>query len=101
MDHLFWDRVSPRPSGLKEDFPVFSQIKDIVAFNGDYFLVAKDFETLSFAEHFHSFHVRKGNPENVSMLKVDELLLFKPFDLQTTYGFDRDDQYVVSVHVFV
>ncbi len=43
----------------------------------------------------------QGNDENVSMLKVDELRFFKPFDLQTTYSFDRDDQYVVPVHVFV
>lgn len=79
----------------------FSQIKDIVAFEGEYFLLTEDFETLSFAEHFHSFHVVQGNDENVSLLKVDELRFLKPFDLQTTYGFDRDDQYVVPVHAFV
>lgn len=88
-------------TSIEEDLPLFSQITDIVALNGDYFLVAEDFETLCFPEHFHSFHVRQRNDENVSMLKVDELRLFKPFDLQTTYGFDRDYQYVVPVHVFV
>lgn len=88
-------------SDIEEDLPVFSQIKDIVAFNGEYFLLPENFETLSFAEHFHSFHVMQGNGDNVSMLKVNELRFFKPFDLQTTYGFDRYDQYVVPVHVFV
>lgn len=53
-------------------------------------LVTEDFQTLCFAEHFHSFHVTQGNDQNVSMLKVDKLHFFKPFDLQTTYGFDRD-----------
>lgn len=81
--------------------PVFSQIKDVLAFNREYFLVTEDFHTLCFAEHFHSFHVTQGNDQNVSMLKVDNLHFFKPFDLQTTYGFDRDYQYVVLVHVFV
>jgi len=95
----------------EDDLPVFSQIKDIIAFNGEYFLVTEDFQTLCFAEHFHSFHVTQGNDQNVhvtqgndqnvSMLKVDKLHFFKPFDLQTTYGFDRDDQYVVPVHVLV
>lgn len=84
-----------------EDLPVFSLIRDIVSHNGDYFLLAEDFETLCFAEHFHSFHVRQGNDRNVSVLKVYELCLFKPFDLQTTYGFDRDDQYVVPVHLLL
>lgn len=88
-------------SNTEDDLPVFSQIKDIVEFNGDYFLLAKDFETLCFAERFHSFNIRQGNSENISLLKVDELNSFKPFDLQTTYGFDRDDQYVVPVHVLV
>ncbi|KAJ4938378.1 hypothetical protein JOQ06_002998 [Pogonophryne albipinna] len=63
--------------------------------------VPEDLETLCFAEHFHSFHVVLGNDANVSMLKVEELRFFKPFDLLTSYGFDRDDQYVVPVHVFV
>ena len=81
--------------------PVFSLIRDIVSLNGDYFLLEEDFERLCFAEYFHSFHLRQGNDENVSVLKVDELCLFKPFDRQTTYGFDRDDQYVVPVHVLL
>ncbi|KAJ4940161.1 hypothetical protein JOQ06_026470 [Pogonophryne albipinna] len=63
--------------------------------------VPEDLETLCFAEHFHSFHVVLGNDANVSMLKVEELRFFKPFDLQTSYVFYRDDQYVVPVHVFV
>lgn len=81
--------------------PVFSQIKDIIAFNQEYFLVTEDFQTLCFAEHFHSFHVTQGNDQNVSMLKVDKLHFFNSFDLQTPYRFDRDYQYVVPVHVFV
>lgn len=88
-------------SKIEEDLPVFSQIKNTVAFNGAHFLLIQDLETLSFAEHFHAFNVVQGNNENVSVLNVVNLRFFKPFDLQTTYGFDRYDQYVVPVHVFV
>lgn len=88
-------------SNIEEDLPVFSEIKHIIGFDGTFFLITEDLETLCFAEHFHSFHVVLGNYANVSMLKVEELRFFKPFDLQTSYGFDRDDQCVVPVHVFV
>ena len=65
-------------------------------------LVCSNIEDLPvFSLFFHSFNVRRGNDKNISVLKVDELCLFKPFDLQTTYGFDRDDQYVVPVHVLL
>lgn len=88
---------------VEEDLPVFSQIKDILAFNGEYFLQTADLKTLSFAEHFHSFHVIQVNHENVSMPNSfhSKLCFFKSFDLQTTYGFDRNYLYLVPVHAFV
>lgn len=88
-------------SKLEEGMPTFSQIKEIIGLDEEYFLVTEDFETLGFAEHFHSYHVLQSDKGNVSLLKVDQLCFFKPFDLQTTYGFDSDDHYIVPVQVFL
>ena len=88
-------------SHMDDGLPVFSRIEHIVLFNGDYFFVMDDFQTLGFIEHLHSFCVKEGNQGNVTLLKVDKLHFFKPFDLQTTYGVDQNDMYVVPVHTFV
>lgn len=79
-------------------FLVFGQIKDLLHLKKEHF--RGDFVTLISAEHF-SHHVLQGSCENVSILTVDELQFFKPFDLQATSGFDRDDHYTVPEHVFV
>lgn len=88
-------------SKIEDGMPVFSQIKDLIVSAGECFLAVQDFETLGFSEHFHSYQVVEGNGYNTSLLKVEELQFFKPFDLQTTYGFDRYDPYVVPVHVLI
>ncbi|MEQ2236488.1 hypothetical protein ILYODFUR_013340 [Ilyodon furcidens] len=49
------------------------------------------FETLGFDEHFHSYHVVKGNEFDASLLRVHQLQFFQLFDLQTMYVFERND----------
>lgn len=88
-------------SKIEDGMPIFSQISDIIVFAGIYFLDVEHFETLGFDEHFHYYHVVKGNEFDVSLLRVDQLQFFQPFDLQTTYTFDRNVLYVVLVHVLL
>lgn len=86
---------------MKDDLPVFSKITDIIGFDGQNFLLTCDFETLCFVEHLHSFQVQEGLCRNVSILNVETLRFFKPFDLQTSYGFQQNDLYIVPIHVFI
>ena len=88
-------------SKIADGMPIFSKISDIIVFAGNYFLAVEHFETLGFDEHFHSYHVAKGNEFDASLLRVDQLQFFQPFDLQRTYGFERNDLYVVLVHVLL
>lgn len=88
-------------SELKDDIPVFSKITDIFEFNGQHFLLTSDFETVCFVEHLHSFQVQEGLCRKVSLLNVETLRFFKPFDLQTSYGFQQNDLYIVPLHVLL
>ena len=88
-------------SKIENDHPVFCQIKDILLVGEDYFLITEEFETLGFAAHFHSYHVLERKERKTLLFKVDLLLFYKPFDLQTSYGFAENDLYIVPLHVFL
>lgn len=109
VDHLSWITCFGTEyrsglfvcSDLRDDIPVFSKITDIIAFDSQYFLLTCEFETVCFVEHLHSFKVKEELCRKVSLLNVETLRFFKPFDLQISYGLEENDFYIVPVHVFI
>ncbi len=63
-------------SDIKDDIPVFSNINDIIVFEGLSFLFTCDFVDFTcFVEH-HSFQVKERLCRNVSVLNVETLFFF-------------------------
>lgn len=84
---------------MENDLPVFSKITDIVLMDDQNLLVTKEFETVGFVEHLHAYRVREQNIFGLS--RVEDLPFFRPFDLQSLYGFEEPYLYIVPVHCFV
>lgn len=70
---------------LDDDAPVFGKIVQIVLKDGINFLVSC-MESV-FVEHLHAYNVVEQEHTFV-LKKPQELLYFKPFDLQMSYGND-------------
>ncbi|XP_023199004.1 uncharacterized protein LOC111610276 isoform X1 [Xiphophorus maculatus] len=75
--------------------PVFCKIQTIVVKDDSVLLCGKLMETMCFDDHYHAFKV-KLRPDNVGkVLHINDLLYFKPFDVQMKYGTTDTALYVV------
>ncbi|XP_035994789.1 uncharacterized protein LOC118563679 [Fundulus heteroclitus] len=77
------------------EMPVFCKIKTIVMKDDTVLLCGKLMETVCFDAHYHAFKVRVHPDRVLKVLNIDELVYFKPFDLQLKYGTTDSSLYVV------
>jgi hypothetical protein len=71
---------------INEELPVFSKISTIVVKDEQVVLIGSSVETICFDEHFHAFKVLYKPSQAPKVFNVQELLYFKPMDVQMAYG---------------
>lgn len=77
------------------EMPVFCKIQTIVVKDDSVLLCGKLMETMCSDDHYHAFKI-KLHPDNVrKVLHINDLLYFKPFDVQMKYGTTDTALYVV------
>lgn len=79
------------------EMPVFHRIHNVVVQDGKLLLVTFSLQTLCLEEHFNAFKVvcTKIGPH---IIDVTELHCHKAFDVQTSYGSDDSDMFIVPYH---
>ncbi|XP_051741574.1 uncharacterized protein LOC127508052 isoform X1 [Ctenopharyngodon idella] len=77
------------------DLPVFYKIKDIVVRNECVLLVASRLKTVYFDEHLYAYRIDPRPSDSLKVFNVNELVYYKPFDLQMSYGSANFFWYVV------
>lgn len=77
------------------DLPVFYKIKDIVVRNEFVVLVASPLKTVCFDDHCYAYRIEPRHCESLKVFNVTELIYYKPFDVQMSYGSDNFFWFVV------
>lgn len=79
---------------IEHEMPVFLRIEKIIVVDSIICFFGKRLVVDHFSEHFHSYKVFESDHKDV--VKADGLVIYKPFDLQSSYGGDKG-QYLVPL----
>lgn len=79
------------------EMPVFQRTDHVIVKYGKLLLVTFALKTICLAEHFSAFKVVCTNVGS-HILDVKELFSHKTFDIQTSYGSDSSDMFIVPYH---
>lgn len=71
---------------VANEMPVFCKIMTLAVKNENVLLCGTLMETVCFDEHYYAFTVRLHPEKVLTVVNVNELCYFKPFDLQRKYG---------------
>lgn len=74
--------------------PVFCRIEKNIVVDGVICFRVNNLVVDHFNEHFHAYKVFESKDKDV--VKVDSLVIYKPFDLQRAYSGD-ESQYIVPL----
>ena len=86
-------------TGMLNDLPLFKRIKQIVIYGDRPFVVGSAVQTLHFDEHFYAYCIDDQNQES-SMIDIDNLKYFKPFDGQLANNDDGLFYILPHCHMF-
>lgn len=81
------------------ELPLFKRIKHIIMYGNQAFVLGTAVKTLFFDEHFHAFCVDEQSQED-SVIDIDNLTYFKPFDIQLANNDDGLSYIVPHCHMF-
>lgn len=70
------------------DLPVFYKIQDIVVRNEFVLLVAMQLKTVCFYDHLYAYRIDPKCTDSLKVFNATELMYYKPYDLQMSYGSD-------------
>lgn len=83
--------------GMFHELPVFKKIFTIVLHEECAFFIAFDVDTLYFDEHLNAYCIEERS-DNFSVVCIDQLTYFKPFD--KTFSNENDRAYLVP-HCYI
>lgn len=70
---------------MNAELPVFCKICSIVMKDEQVVFTGSGMETICFDEHYHAFKVMYKPSQALTVFSVQELLYFKPMDVQMSY----------------
>lgn len=76
-------------TGMCDELPIFKKICTIVIHGQSAFFIACDVCTLYFDEHLNAYCIEECS-NHFSVINVDQITYFKPFDKMFYYGDDRE-----------
>lgn len=77
------------------EMPVFCKLNSIIVKDDNVVLCGTDVETICFDEHYQAFEIEIKPTQTLKIFNIEELLYFKPVDVQMSYGSDNSSTYVV------
>lgn len=86
-------------STVENEMPVFNKIVNIVLKDEKAFLLTSRVTTTCFNEHVHAFCI-EGIDDMFTVICVSDLIYYRPFDRQFSYGND-ESHYIVPYCAFV
>lgn len=78
--------------------PLFCKITNILVLGENVYFVVEKLVTELFSEHCYAFRVVDG--KEFAVVKADDLMHYKPYNIQNAYG-PNEDTFVVPFHCFV
>lgn len=80
---------------INEEMPVFCKISTIIVKDEKVILAGAGVENICFDEHYHAFKVLLKPSQALKVVSVQELVYFKPMDIQMSYGPTDSSLFVV------
>ena len=80
---------------VADEMPVFCKIRTLIVKDEQVILTGSVVETICFDEHYHAFKIVFKPFQALKVLDVQELLYFKPVDVQMAYGTTDSSLFIV------
>lgn len=71
---------------VADEMPVFCKIRTIIVKDEQVVLTGSGIETICFDEQYHAFKILFKPLQALKLLNIQELLYYKPMDVQIAYG---------------
>ena len=81
---------------VAEEMPVFCKIRTIIVKDEQVILAGSSIETICFDEHYNAFRIMLKAMQAIKVFNVQDLLYFKPLDIQMAYGPTDASLFIVS-----
>lgn len=80
---------------VADEMPVFCKINYIIVKDEQAVLAGSVVETVCFEEHYHAFKILFKSFQALPVFDMEELLYFKPVDVQMAYGPTESSLFIV------